>query len=193
MNNKLTEFEKKQRAALERMEQDHLGENQAAKMVYKGTDDYERDVLTALYTDFGMEDAYGVLAEYMFFNLPSESGEQAYTSASLTLAEELWEDGKDFEDRMQSISGLFVAVGQLNALIPFGAFGVDIATKSLMYKLSFPVNGNLTENQLYDTLDSLIGHALHISGMYIEDLVRISRDELSLDEFLEELIIVPKA
>ncbi len=134
----------------------------------------EPEILAVLYDALG-QSGDEVMGEFFFPPLMGEDDQVQYFNAVLTLTEELPEE---------RLGELYEILSYLNFLLPCGAFCVNRGHDFLVYKLSVPLDVELSEDELYTAMNVAVSSASFYTDRYVDILLRFVEGEAELEEVL---------
>ncbi len=112
-----------------------------------------------------------------FFFLPSsEEDEVQFFVNLITLSEDLKEE---------NIGGLATVTAALNSYVITGAFAIDYAAKSLVYKHTYEMPIDADEERLRDGVDISMGASLQTVDNYGHFLIDVKEGRMTADDVLK--------
>ena len=159
---------------LSSMEQE-LTKNYVAAQLLKQNDSVE--VLSVLLENLAVD---GLNSSGEFFFLPNQEDDEIQFFVNLiTIAEEL-------ED--ENLNELLGTLATINTFVTTGAFSVDPASKTLVYKLTYPMPIDLNNDAVKDYADMSMGLALQIVRDYGYMLIEINEGKRSAESVLGSFV-----
>lgn len=162
------------RVLLEKM-MESLREELVPATIREG-DDQIPDILTILHSELGSE-GDEILSECFFLPTEEDSPIQYFTTI-YTITDEL---------DAAHLGELFEAIAYLNFHLPYGAFGVDLEKKSLIFKLCAPLAIEVEGDELYREMDIIIGNSMLIVDSFAVPLLGINEGLSGIDRIKELL------
>ncbi len=172
MNNKEEQFRYE---VLEKIRQDidTLGEAAILRTPMEGVPTHMLNVLHTMLGHRGEE----VMGEYYFLPLEGENKYHLFSSV-LTLTEEMPDSRYDV---------LGQAANALNFFLPVGSLVFSRSDEIMAYKYTSLIPVTATVEEALGIIDGHIGLATHIVDRYVDPLIDLMQEEISLEDFLDLL------
>ena len=176
---KTTDIKKRneeRRAILDRIVGD-LQENLIAAMIREPESDEETPIISVIFDGLGMEHDE-VFGEFYFLPFPDEDVDFQHFSAVITIADEIKEE---------HLSELFEAMSYINFVLPGGSFCIDSEKQFLAFRLNVPLPADMDNEELYHEINIVMGNAVALTDIYMDQLLKIMDGEKSVEELKKEL------
>jgi hypothetical protein len=134
-------------------------------------------ILNVLHTDIGGTEEE-VMGEYYFLPVADENAKFHLFTSMLTLTEDMPENKYDELGR---------AVNLLNFFLPVGAFVFSKPEKIMAFKYTSLIPMGFSEDETINSIDGNIGLSLQMVNQYTEVLLKLMQDEITFEDFLDEL------
>ncbi|MBR1876373.1 MAG: hypothetical protein IJ805_04625 [Lachnospiraceae bacterium] len=122
-------------------------------------------------------DLMTVLGEFFF--LPYEKEEMLYFSAVITIADEY--DKSVLKD-------LEAAVSRINSFLPVGAFSTGPDGKTLVYRYTIPVPGDMKQKDQLSLMLTASDDAISVSDIYMGYLLLVMAGDLNPEEMMDSVL-----
>lgn len=134
------------------------------------------EMLTVLFEDLPA-DGVDAIGEFFFMPLGDEDDMQIFQNV-ITLDEEVNEE---------MLPELLLAIIALNNTIPLGAFGVDLAQKSLVYRHSYEMPFPLSSDELKNLVDLSMGMAVSVVKEFAYLLIEVADGKRGAESIVQLL------
>ncbi len=178
-DNRIKEIEKMRHSVLEKVEQELNDALIAAEIRSPENleDNMGIEILTVLFDELGVgpDEAVG---EFFFYPLGSEDDVTGILGCVFTIADEI---------NQAVLPQLYEAISILNFHILTGSFAIDKDKNLLVYRQCVPYPLSMTEEMLYEFVNTVTGNATLILDRWMDMVLRIAEGEAGLEDILDVL------
>ena len=170
------ELSKTREALLEKIQDGLLEELYAAQIKEVGDKNRLR-VLSVVFEDLGF-DSESAIGDFYFRPMISDDDKVQHFCALITIADELNED---------NLPSVYEAMSYINAKAVCGSFCIDKDKNFMAYRLCVPLSTSMTEDQLFEAMNVVMGNAVAACDMYMDILVRVMDGEATVQDVIDSL------